>query len=270
LTFISFSFLFLFLFSFFFLFFFFFSFSSPQVDSWNVRLCGRAIIWCRTIWSCLKSLLSCGTIQRSTSTGKINTNGLPFTLLHSVVMLKLSNCFWHPNIDVNLENQEGKSPFSLGCRCGAVSVVQVLLKDPRVDVTLDDYKGCTSLWWASWKGKRFSGSLQVAEILETSRTRKEKTGMVKDGKNTPPLKLQESTAEVKLRLCWRDSWSTQYWHVMNCGWSLECWISWLLRPSSTHHVFQTRLCISLSILWYYFQIAHGATDDPVLSRHWFN
>ena len=33
-----------------------------------------------------------------------------------------------------------------------MSVVQVLLKDPRVDVTLEDNNGCTPLWWASSYG----------------------------------------------------------------------------------------------------------------------
>jgi len=35
----------------------------------------------------------------------------------------------------------------------AMSVVEVLLKDPRVDVSLDDNYGCTPLWWASCYGR---------------------------------------------------------------------------------------------------------------------
>ena len=44
-----------------------------------------------------------------------------------------------------------------------MSVVRVLLKDPRVDVTLDDPKGCTPLWWAAWSGHR-----EVIEYLIAS------------------------------------------------------------------------------------------------------
>ena len=40
--------------------------------------------------------------------------GLPFIMLPSLVMLKLSNCFWHPNIDVNLRNRVGETSLSLG------------------------------------------------------------------------------------------------------------------------------------------------------------
>jgi len=35
-----------------------------------------------------------------------------------------------------------------------VSVVHELLKDPRVDVTLPDHRGCTPFWWASYEGHR--------------------------------------------------------------------------------------------------------------------
>jgi len=59
----------------------------------------------------------------------------------------------HPNINVNLKDKSGRTPFSYGCECDNVSVVEVLLKDPRVDVTLEDDDGRTPLWWASFYGK---------------------------------------------------------------------------------------------------------------------
>ena len=52
----------------------------------------------------------------------------------------------------NSKNNDGQTPFSKGCETGNVCVVEVLLKDPRVDVTLDDPWGCTPLWVASYKG----------------------------------------------------------------------------------------------------------------------
>ena len=80
----------------------------------------------------------------------------------------------HPNINVNVENWKGQTPFSKGCWNGQVSVVEVLLKDPRVDITLDDKKGCTPLWWASRSGhlEVVEWFIAVAEIWETSKTRK--------------------------------------------------------------------------------------------------
>ena len=59
----------------------------------------------------------------------------------------------HPNIGVNRKTLIGQTPFSKGCELGCVSAVRLLLKDPRVDVTLDDYDGCAPLWWASGRGR---------------------------------------------------------------------------------------------------------------------
>jgi len=59
----------------------------------------------------------------------------------------------HPGIDVNKRAQYGKTPLSLSCSLGhtegRASVLLLLLKDLRVDVTLDDDCGCTPLWHAS-------------------------------------------------------------------------------------------------------------------------
>ena len=58
----------------------------------------------------------------------------------------------HPNILVNLKDGNGQTPLSLGCFSDKVSAVKVLLKDPRVDITLADDMGHTPLWWASCRG----------------------------------------------------------------------------------------------------------------------
>ena len=99
----------------------------------------------------------------------------------------------HPDIDVNVKNRFEQTSFLRGCQTGVVSVVQVLLKDPRVDVTLDDNNGCTPLWWASRCGKHEVVEWLIASgrDLETSRTRKGKTGIMAN--TTRPLKLQEGT-----------------------------------------------------------------------------
>jgi len=57
----------------------------------------------------------------------------------------------YPNINVNVKDNSARTPLSLGCMSGQVTVVQ-LLKDPRVDVTLADLNGRTPLW-ASCAGR---------------------------------------------------------------------------------------------------------------------
>ena len=68
----------------------------------------------------------------------------------------------HPDIEVNLLNG-GSTPISLACEVRQVSVVRVLLTDPRVDVTLDDYYGRTPLWFAS-----YFGHIEIIEWLIAS------------------------------------------------------------------------------------------------------
>jgi len=63
----------------------------------------------------------------------------------------------HPNINVNLKDNDGQTLFLLGCLNGHVLVVRVLLKDPRVDVTLEDCNDRTPLWFASYYGGARSG-----------------------------------------------------------------------------------------------------------------
>ena len=58
----------------------------------------------------------------------------------------------HPNINVNLKDKDGQTPFSRACQFRKVSVVQLMLNDPRVDLTLSDNSGRTPLWWASFNG----------------------------------------------------------------------------------------------------------------------
>jgi len=60
----------------------------------------------------------------------------------------------HPNINVNLRGSTGKTPFSLGCYHGHLSVFRLFLNDPRVNVTLEDTDGCSPLWCASRDGYR--------------------------------------------------------------------------------------------------------------------
>lgn len=58
----------------------------------------------------------------------------------------------HPDIDVNLKNNYGDTPFLLACYKGRTACVPLLLKDPRVKVNEPNDDGCTPLWYAASRG----------------------------------------------------------------------------------------------------------------------
>ena len=53
----------------------------------------------------------------------------------------------HPDIDVNLRNNGGWTPFLTAC-ANSVSCARLLLKDPRVDVMARERNSFSALWWA--------------------------------------------------------------------------------------------------------------------------
>ena len=55
-----------------------------------------------------------------------------------------------PQIDVNLKNSSGATPFLLACTCGRGAVVRHLVTDPRVEVNTPDSGDATPLWWAGY------------------------------------------------------------------------------------------------------------------------
>ena len=69
-----------------------------------------------------------------------------------------------------------------------MDVVELLLKDPRVDTTLADDEGCTPLWYAFYNGYYEGIEWFIASGRDWETTSK---GIGK-GKNKPPLRLQES------------------------------------------------------------------------------
>jgi len=54
----------------------------------------------------------------------------------------------HPDIDVNVKNQYGATPFFYAC-CGRPSCLRLLLKDSRVKVNEPNHDGYTPLWIAA-------------------------------------------------------------------------------------------------------------------------
>jgi len=79
------------------------------------------------------------------------------TLLHnaclgdskSVIPLLLA----HPDIDVNMRNAYGITPFAYACSCDSTSCVRLLLKDSRVEVNEPDFEGRTPLYRAAHFGQ---------------------------------------------------------------------------------------------------------------------
>jgi len=66
-----------------------------------------------------------------------------------VIALLLS----HPDIDVNVKNNAGWTPFYYTCCYGHTSCVRELLKDSRVKVNEPDNLGRAPLWRASFNGR---------------------------------------------------------------------------------------------------------------------
>jgi len=58
----------------------------------------------------------------------------------------------HPDIDVNLKDEFGRTPFGYACFFGNTSCVRELLKDSRVKVNEKDSDGFTPLHWAAYYG----------------------------------------------------------------------------------------------------------------------
>ena len=89
---------------------------------------------------------------------KVNKDhGLGHTLLHfvcegnsrsAIIPLLLA----HPDIDVNVKNRSGGTPFYHACG-GRASCVREMLKDSRVKVNEPKNDGCTPLWRAAYNGQ---------------------------------------------------------------------------------------------------------------------
>jgi len=58
----------------------------------------------------------------------------------------------HPDIDPNLKNKGGNTPFTWACWNGHSSCVRLLLQDLRVKVNEPDNQGYTPLRWAAYWG----------------------------------------------------------------------------------------------------------------------
>ena len=84
----------------------------------------------------------------------MDQDGDRWTLLHfacwedrssAVIPLLLA----HPDIDINLKNNKGYTPFFIACEYGYTSCVREMLKDSRVNLKETDNGGYTPLWLAA-------------------------------------------------------------------------------------------------------------------------
>jgi len=100
----------------------------------------------------------------------ITLKGSKWTLLHhacigdrrsALIPLLLA----HPDIDVNVKNRSGGTPFYHACG-GRASCVREMLKDSRVKVNEPNNDGRTPLWWAAYLGKLDAIKLWIASGRE--------------------------------------------------------------------------------------------------------
>ena len=98
--------------------------------------------------------------------------------------------------------------------CGPVSVVRLLLKDPSVDVTLDNNDRRTPLWSASYYGQHEVIEWLIANGRDLGDF-KNKEGNLFD-KDYPALEIaRKRERRLKLCLCLKDSWPTLHRPAMN-------------------------------------------------------
>jgi len=111
---------------------------------------------------------------------------------------------------------------------GHVSVVRVLLKDPRVDVTLEDSRECTPLWWTTCYGHHEVIEWLIASGRDLGDFRNQKGNYLGDGKDYTALEIarEEDKTEAISVLERFTSDPAQIRHEICAKLG---WMSWLLK-----------------------------------------
>ena len=78
----------------------------------------------------------------------------------------------HPKINVNKEDQIGRTPLFIACANGKEEIVKILLKDERVNVNKEDRYGGTPLFTACENGKEEIVKILFASGREIDTTKK--------------------------------------------------------------------------------------------------
>jgi len=136
-------------------------------------------------------------LMRQDHVYKVNQQyGLGFILLHyaclrgdrsAVIPLLLA----HPDIDVNLKNKFGSTPFYCACLYGSTSCVREMLKDSRVNVNEPNHNGWTPLRCAA-----VFGNLGVIKVWIASGTEMD-LGKPGDEK-TDAIGIAKKTGETEM------------------------------------------------------------------------
>jgi len=217
------------------------------------------------------------TILGLISTGQTMAAWLPFTVLPSEAILKLSNCFWHTRTSMSMRRTRvGQLPFywvvwmAMWLYFDCCS--RILGWTSRFAITKDVHH--YGLHLALDIFLRLNGSLPAREI---SKSTWKDTGTM----NTSLLTLQECGGRIKLWHCWKGLPPTQHRFVMSYKWSWGwggCWdlclgrfpVRWTSSTQATHshHLLLQPSCCS--ILHDCCQVAHGAADGALSSYGWFN
>ena len=128
----------------------------------------------------------------------------------SVVSILLA----HPDIDPNLKNTSGNTPFLIACANGNTSCVRLLLQDQRVMVNEPANDGCTPLREAAQQGHQDAIKLWIASGREINlgkpgdNFKTDAIGTAKQEKKTEVVSLLErfksdpskTRSEVRLEL----------------------------------------------------------------------
>ena len=77
---------------------------------------------------------------------------LHFACLDSVSSAVIPLLLAHPDINVNMRDKYGCTPFSIACSNGSTSCVREMLKDSRLKVNDPSNDGCAPLWRAAANG----------------------------------------------------------------------------------------------------------------------
>jgi len=85
---------------------------------------------------------------KEVSTGWTALNYACFSGYDKIVTILMA----HPDIDVNVKTDVGRTPFCRTCVNGKTSCARLLLKDARVKVNEPDNNGRTPLWHAAYDG----------------------------------------------------------------------------------------------------------------------
>ena len=102
----------------------------------------------------------------------------------------------HPEIDVNVKDKDGSTPFYSACWNGSTSCVREMLKDFKVKVNEPDNDGYTPLYWAAVNGRLdviewCIASGREMDLGKPGELRSDAIGIAKKGGKTEVVALLE-------------------------------------------------------------------------------